>query len=99
MSPLAAIACLCFIFEDSDLFVFTFFLCRSHYLRPFYGRRTNSHFVGVSNEKDFIQVNGLSDDSAQTFYGNSLPWSYLVLFSTGFNNSVNFAPPLSTIKL
>jgi hypothetical protein len=83
-------------FKDDNFFAFCHTLRSSGNLGSFNGWRTYGNLVLICNKQDLIQLDFVSLSGTRKVYVNRLARGDLILFTTGFNNSVNGTPPITT---
>jgi len=89
MSLLAIVACFGLVFENDYLFGFALGLDRSHDAGALNGGLTNGEFFIISDNQHAVQFYGSALGGLDAVNLDGLPLDDLILFPTGFNDSVN----------
>lgn len=83
-------------FKDYDLFAFDRTSGSSQDFGPFDGWLAYGNLVIIGNQQDFIQLDLVSLGFVQAVYIDRFTGNDFILFTTGFNYSVNGTPPITT---
>ena len=93
MTVLAAIPHFGFKLENDNLLITAILFCRSENSGAFNNRITDSYIITIGNHQHLVQFQFAAFIYRQPIDIYSLAFGYFILFSTCFNNSVNFGPP------
>lgn len=92
MSCLPAVTSLWLILKHGNLVIFKLSQRSSFYLGTFDSRVARNYISIIINKQYTVEVNGIALRYVQTLNLYLLVRGYLILFTAGFNNSVNFCP-------
>lgn len=75
--------------ENDNLLASALLLQGSNHLCSLNGGSAHCYLIIIGNEQYLIQLNSITLGHVQTVYIYNLTRGYLILFATGFDNSVN----------
>jgi hypothetical protein len=94
---LAAVTHLGLIFEDDYLIVPAVAVNFSQHPGAFDDRPADGYIIAIADEQYPVQLDGTAFFGLQALYLDGITLGDPVLFTTCFNNSVNFKPPKLTL--